>query len=193
MSVMERVRHEIREVGLVTLYFLACFLFFLTLKKLILLEYEVRMTVVGTAVIAALVVAKVVILLNQTFFGDLFRTHSVALHALWRSLLYTLAVFLVTLAERTFELYRAHGSLDEALAKVWAGEDLGHFLAMNMTVGLSLVVYNVFSEIDAHFGEGSLRRFLFLTRDDSSLDADRAAFGMPSAPGEPSDSSDRPT
>jgi hypothetical protein len=161
MSTMERIRREVREIGLVTVYFLLCFGFFLTLKKLILLQYEVRVTVLGTAALAAIVVAKVVILLGNTSFGNLFRSHSLALHVVWRTLAYTAMVFVVTLAERTFEAYRAKGHLEGVLSEVWTGEGLGHFLAMNMTVGVSLLVYNVYSEIDAQLGEGTLRKLFF--------------------------------
>jgi hypothetical protein len=41
MSLGERLRHEAREIGLVTLYFLTCFALFLTLKKLLLEQYEI--------------------------------------------------------------------------------------------------------------------------------------------------------
>jgi len=163
MSAGERIRRELREIGLVTLYFLGFFLFFLTLKKLILEEYDVETTVLGTALIGALVVAKVVILLGKTSLGGGFARHPLFVRVLWRSLLYTAAVFAVTLAERIFDLYRETGTLSEALSEAWAGRDADHFLAMNLAVGVSLLVYNVFSAVDAQLGEGGLHR-LFLAR-----------------------------
>lgn len=162
-SLRERVARELREIGLVTLYFLACFLLFLSLKKLLLEEYDVEVAVFSTAVVGALVTAKVVVLLEKTSFGNRFRSGPLALHVLWRSLAYTAIVFVVTVAERLFDLYREHGDLSGAVATLWAGRDFHHFLAMNLGVGLSFLVYNTFSEIDRHMGRGSLRR-LFLGR-----------------------------
>jgi len=164
MSTLERIRHEVREIGLVTLYFMVCFLLFLSLKKLILAEYQIELTILGTAVVSALVAAKVVVLLGRTSFGNAFEGRPLALHVLWRTLLYTIAVFLVTLAERLFDLYREEGELGAALAKLLAGEHADHFLAMNIAVGTSLLVYNVYGEIDRHLGEGSLRRIFFSPR-----------------------------
>ncbi len=164
VSIWDRVCREVREIGLVTIYFLACFLLFLSLKKLVLAEYQLEITILGTAVISALVVAKVVVLLGKTSFGNTFESQRLALHVLWRTLLYTTAVFLVTLAERLFDLYREEGTLGAAMSKLWAGEKMDHFLAMNITIGLSLLVYNVYGEIDRHFGEGSLRRLFFSRR-----------------------------
>jgi hypothetical protein len=161
MSAGERIRREVREIGLVTLYFLACFLLFLSLKKLLLEEYDVETRVLHTAVIGALVVAKVVVVLDKTAFGNWFRTGRLATHVFWRSLAYTAVVFVVSLAERLLDLYRETGQLAAAIADLWAGRDVRHFLAMNLCVGLSFLAYSTFSEIDRRLGEGGLRRAFF--------------------------------
>lgn len=162
-SVGERVRAELREIGIVTAYFLLCFLFFLTLKKFLLEAYDVQVSVVGTAVVGALVMAKVVVLLDKTSFGSAFRSR-LWVHVMWRSLLYAAAAFLVTVAERLFDAYREQDGLAPALREVWAGRDVDHFLAMNLAVAVSLLIYNVFVAIEREMGEGSLRRLFFLRR-----------------------------
>ncbi len=161
MTAGERIRHEVREIGLVTLYFLACFLFFLGLKKLFLEEYSLEVTVFSTAVIGALVVAKVVVLLGNTSFGNRFHSGRLIVHVFWRSLVYTAVVFVVSLAERLFDLYRETSDLSALISKLWAGRDFDHFLAMNLCVGLSFLAYNSFSEIDRKLGEGGLRKLFF--------------------------------
>lgn len=161
MTTGERIRHEIREIGLTTLYFLSCFLLFLSLKKLFLEEYHVEISVLHTAVIGALVVAKVVVLLEKTSVGSRFRSARLFIHVLYRSLLYTTAVFVVSVTERLFDLYRETGALPAALSQTWAGRDFPHFLAMNVCVGISFLIYNSFAEIDRHLGEGGLRRLFF--------------------------------
>lgn len=160
MAASERIRHEIREIGLVTLYFFSFFLLFLWLKKLVLGQYDIELQILGTAVVSALVVAKVVVLLGKTSFGS-FASGRLALHVFWRSLLYTAVVFIATLAERLFDLYREKDELAAAVVALWSGRDADHFLAMNVCVGLSLLAYNAFAAIDRHLGEGSLRRLFF--------------------------------
>jgi len=165
MSVGERIRHELREVGLVTLYFLACFLFFLTLKWLLLAEYRIATAVVGQAIVGALVVAKVVVLLDKTRLGDLLGSSRRALRVLWRSGVYTALVFAVTFAERWLDIYREQGGALASLVRTWREEDVYHFLALNLTVGLCLLVYNVFAEIGRHVGASRLRALFFGERD----------------------------
>lgn len=161
MAIREKIVAEVREIGLVSLYFLAFFSFFLLLKQLLLEEYGITFKAGSTAVIGALVVAKVVVILDKTSFGNLLRDRFLFAHVLWRSFAYTGAVFVVTLAEHLFELYREHGGLEIAARDLWASQDFHHLLAMNLCVGLSFVVYNTLSELDRRIGEGGLRRFFF--------------------------------
>lgn len=177
MSIGERVRHEVREIGLVTLYFLVCFGTFLTLKKLILEEYQVSIYVFHATVIGALVVAKVVVLLDKTSFGNRFQHASLIAHAIWRSLLYTAVVFVVTLAEHLIDAYLDKGDVGAALAAFLGTKDFDHLLAMNLAVALSFLLYNTFSEMDRRLGPGSIRRLLFSShatgRSGSPVDARR--------------------
>ena len=156
MSALERIRQEVREIVFVTVYFLGCFLLFLSLKKLLLEQYDIEISIFTTAVIGALVVAKVVVLLDKTSLGHQFRDQRLFVRILWRSFAYTAIVFGVTVAERLFHLYRESGELGSAAGKLWADKDFDHFLAMNISIGLSFLAYNVFSEIDRHMGEGTL-------------------------------------
>lgn len=160
MPTRERIVQEIRDIGLVTAYFLAWFLFFLGMKKLLLAEYEIQISVLGTAVVGALVVAKVVVILENTRLGTRFQDSRRVYHIAYRSVVYTAIVFAVTVVERLFDLYREHGGLQTALEAGWAQRDVHHFLALNICVALAFLVYNTYAEIDPHLGEGGLHRFL---------------------------------
>lgn len=118
VSITRRLRREVREIGLVSVFFLLWFLLFLSLKKLILAEYHIGVRVVGTAVIGALVVAKVVVILDKTAVAAGFRSNLLIVHVLWRSVTYTAVVFVVTLAERLVHAYRAQGEFTAAVAEL---------------------------------------------------------------------------
>src|SRR5262249_3612410 len=59
------VKHEIKEVGLVTLYFLACFGVILTLKKLFLADYQIEFYALSVTAIRALVAANELAVLRK--------------------------------------------------------------------------------------------------------------------------------
>jgi hypothetical protein len=51
MKILTTLKHEAREVGLVTLYFLLWFGFILTLKKLLLATYDIEFYAFSSAVV----------------------------------------------------------------------------------------------------------------------------------------------
>ncbi len=174
MSFTERVREELREIGLVTAFFLAWFLFFLFIKKLVLAEYQIGVVVLGTAAISALVVAKVVVLMDKTPVVSWFRSSPVLVHVMWRSFSYTAVVFLFTVAEELFHAYRESGSLSTSLSEMWTQRDPNHAVALTLSVGLAFVVFTGAAEIDRQLGAGGLRRVFFSPRPDVKASEDAA-------------------
>ena len=83
MSLAQTVKRELKEVGLVTVYFLVCFGIMLFLKKLVLAEYDVEFYALWAVVVGALVAAKVVVILDKTRVGTRFdESHSVGVAAI---------------------------------------------------------------------------------------------------------------
>lgn len=121
--------------------------------------------VLQTAVVGALVMAKIVIVLEKTSFGNRFQDGRLIVHVIWRSLVYTAVVFAVTLIEQLVEGYLAKGSLTTVVSALWTGKDFDHFLAMNLSIALAFLLYNTFSEMDRRLGRGAVRRLLFSTHE----------------------------
>ena len=158
MGVMATVKHEAKEIGLVTLYFFVCFGIILTLKKLFLEEYEIQVYAVSAAVIGALVVAKVVVILDKARAGTRFDVRaSLGLGALYKTLLYAAATFLALFAERLFHAYRESGALGTAVAYVWQHRNRSVIFADVICIGLALMGYHLYTGIDRRLGEGTLR------------------------------------
>src|SRR5262245_11275149 len=143
---MAWLKRELIEVGLVTLYFFGCFLVAVVLIKLILGEYQVEFRGLSLAVIMALVLAKVVVILDKTRTGTRFETRApVALAAAYKTLLYFLVTFLVFLAERVFDAYREQSGFGAALTEVWTDRNRAVILAKSMCVGLALLGYHLYA------------------------------------------------
>ena len=115
MSLRARVEHELKEVGMVTLYFVACLGVTVGLRKLILAEYEIQFYGLSAAAIGALILAKVVVVLQHTRIGTRFdATHPVGIAAGYKMGLYGIIVALVLIAERMFDAYREDGTFTAA-------------------------------------------------------------------------------
>ena len=109
----------------------------------------------------ALIVGKVVVVLDHTKAGDRFQHHLGYLNVIYKSTVYTLVVLLVGVIERLIHAYRESGDFYHALQEVYAGRDLNHFIASIICIGISFIVYNIFSEINRRMGESALTKIFF--------------------------------
>ncbi|HNP29066.1 MAG TPA: hypothetical protein PKK23_08485 [Nitrospirales bacterium] len=162
MEILTTLKHEAREVGLVTLYFMLCFGFILTLKKLLLATYNIEFYAFSSAMVGALIVGKVVVVLDKTRAGTrLDRNHSLGAAALYKTMIYSLCTALVLVAEKMFHAYRESGTLSEALMVVWMHQDPHIILAKILCIGLAFMGYHLYAGVDRRLGEGRLRNMVF--------------------------------
>ena len=156
----DAIVRELKGVGLVTLYFLVCFGIILTLKKLFLADYRIETYALSTAVVSALIAAKVVVTLDHTRAGTRFdASRSLVTAVSYKTLVYGAVAFAVLLAEHLFHAWRARG-LEIGLAEVWAERDRNVILAKVICVALTFAGYHLYTGIDRRLGEGTLRRVL---------------------------------
>lgn len=161
MALLEKIKHEAREVGLVTLYFLLCFGFILTLKKLLLASYDIEFYALSSAVVGALIVGKVVVVLDATRAGARFdRKYSLGVAAIYKTGIYTLCTALVLAGEKFFHAYRESSTVGEALLTVWTHQDRYIILAKVLCIGLAFFGYHLYAGIDRRLGEGRLKNLV---------------------------------
>jgi len=160
MSLGARLKEELRTVGLYTLFFAAWFAVFMLLKALVLAEYEIKFSGASTVLIGALVLAKVVLLLEHVSLGDWAAQRPAWIEVAVRTALYALGVFVVLLLEKAFEVRHEHGGVLRALAGILRHEDIPHVIASAIVAAGALLVFNVLSLIRARLGSGTLLRIL---------------------------------
>ncbi len=162
MEMLTTLKHEAKEVALVTLYFFFCFGVILTLKKLMLEAYHIEFYAFSTAVVGALIVAKVVVVLDKTKAGTRFDgNHSLGAAALYKTTIYSMFTLLVLFAEKMFHAYRESGMLSEALLVVWTHKDRHVIFAKVLIIGLAFMGYHLYKGIDRRLGEGTLWGMVF--------------------------------
>jgi hypothetical protein len=162
MSLWPRVKHELKEVGLVTLYFFACFIIILTLKKLFLASYEIRFYALSAALVSALIAGKVVVLLDKTRAGTRFdSSQPTGIAAGYKTLIYLAVTLAVLSGERLFHAYRETGALGKAIDEVWENRNRNVILAKALCVGLTFTAYHIYAGVDRRLGRGVLWRMLW--------------------------------
>lgn len=169
MSIQEKLKHELKAVILVTLYFAAWLGIFMGLKILILEGYQIRFGSVSAVLIGALVLAKVVLILEHVPLGGWVKNKPVLVDVILRTLLYAFGTFVVMLLEKAFETRHEQGGFVSALTNVFQHPDMPHIWANTICVTGALLFYNLLSALNQHLGPGGLARVFLTTRKDDRI------------------------
>jgi hypothetical protein len=152
----QKLEKEIRTVALTTLYFAAWFGVLAVLKRLILADHQIEFRGLSLALVGALIVAKVVLVLEYVPLGRWTRKRAALLDVAVRTLLYAAGVAIVLLLERAFEARHEAGGFVSALAKVFQHRDIYLVWANTICVASALFVFNALSVVRHHLGDGQL-------------------------------------
>ena len=160
MSITEKLKHEIIAVTALTLYF-ACWLgALMLLKYLLLAEYHIATNNMWVALIGALLLAKVVLVLEPATLGSWVRAQPAWVDVLLRTVLYAIGVFVLAVSEKAIEGWHEHGGLGASLTSVFRDVSAIHVWTNTICMSAALLSYNVLSVIRKRLGKGTLLRFL---------------------------------
>jgi hypothetical protein len=146
-NVKQKAVHELEELVGIFLYLAFFFCAVATYSMLLLNEFHVSYFVFGTALINALVVAKVILIGEYAHLGKKHETKPLFLSAAYKAFLFSLLVF-------------AFHIVEEMIKRRWHGENFGtayHGLRINELLARSLVIFCTFLPL---FAFRELRRVL---------------------------------
>lgn len=151
----------IREMAPVVLFFFIAFLLIFLLLKLFVSQYSIEFYAFSKAAIAALIVGKVILVLDWAESGRSVSTYPRAVVVVCKTLVYGLAVIVLGIGERIFDGYREAGSLRDGVRLVLARTNLDRFLGLVLLISLVVGAYLIMEEIDRAMGPGALFRLFF--------------------------------
>jgi hypothetical protein len=160
MRLRQKVMDEIRAVALATLYFGTWIGVLMVLKVLALAEYRIEFHAWSLVLVGALVLAKVVLVLEHVSLGSWIRTRPALIDVILRTVLYALGVLVVLLLEKAFEGRHEYGGFGPSLAMVFQDAEIHHVWVNTVCLSGALLGYNVLSVVRRHLGEGGLLRLL---------------------------------
>jgi hypothetical protein len=177
---MKRLHHELKALALAALFFGAWIGALLALKSLVLAEYHIEFRGWSMVVVGALILSKVVLLLEHVPLGARVRACPAWVDVAIRTALYSVGVVIVLVLERGIEGRHEHGGFGGAVLAVFQGANADHVWANSLCLAGALFSYNALSVVRRHLDAGGLAR-LFL----SPLPEDSAVKQAPRAGIEP--------
>jgi hypothetical protein len=169
MSATQKLIHELKAVGIATLYFGCWLAILLVIKQLVLAEYKIEFYGLSKAVVGALILAKVVLVLEHVPLGTWVRARPAWVDVLLRTLFYALGVLLVLILEKGFEGRHEYGGFGGSLSAVFQHVDIYHVWTNTIVLTGALLVYNLLSVVRSYLGEGGLLRMLLRPKPDEPV------------------------
>lgn len=158
MSFAEKATHEIKTVGVTFLFFGTWFCVMVLLKGLVLAEYRIEFHGLSLALVGALIVAKVVLVMDSVPLGASARHWPGWVHVAVRTALYALGVVIVLLLEKAFEARHEPDGVVPSLIRMIRHQDIHHIWATTIGVTGPLLVFNAVSVVRRCLGTRALLR-----------------------------------
>ncbi len=160
-TMMQSLKHELKKIGSLSLFFLIGFSYILLIMKLFLKEYDINTYVLSKAIIGALVAAKTVAIMDITPLMNRFEQFPRYLNIVYKTLVYTVAVLILGMIEHLFHAYRQTKALVPAFKDLIETEKFYHLMGVILCISIVFLIHNIFQELDHYMGKGNLKKFFF--------------------------------
>jgi hypothetical protein len=158
---MKKLLHEIIVIARTTTYFAVFFIFLIVMKKLTLKDYDIEFTGLSQALIGALIMAKVILLMQMISLGSWVQRQPPIVDTIIRTLLYAVGVLVVVVLEKAFEARHEAEGFSNAIALVLDRRDVYHVWANTLGVSLSIFFFNVFAVVQRLLGKNGTYKLFF--------------------------------
>lgn len=168
MNFVQKLKKEIIEILLVTAYFLLCFGILIIIKKLTLGQVKIEYYGFSAALIGALIMSKVVIILDKTPLGKIYIRQALYKHVLIKSIIYTLVVSFVLFLENLIHTLLEGENFMEAVLTILSHRDPLQFRLILLASFISLGSYNVIIAIRDSMDKGALTKLFFKKKNNTN-------------------------
>ena len=163
MKILKKILEEIKVILRTATYFAIVFILMMVMKKLYLEDYDIEFTGLSQAIIGALVMSKVIILMELISLGPWVQRQPPIVDVIIRTLLYTMGVLIVVLLEKAFEDRHKADGFRDAISYVLSHRDIYHVWATTIGTAGSIFVYNAFSVVQRTLGKNGFVKLYFST------------------------------
>lgn len=162
MSASTRLRQELTSLGLAMGFFGTWIAVLVLLKTLLLKEYQIDFFGWSKVVVGALVLSKVVLVLERVSLGAWVRARPAWVETLLRTALYAAGLVAVLVLEHGISERHEAGGFLNAITDGFREAGVPHLLVDAICLSGALLVYNALVVVRRHLGEGALLK-LFLS------------------------------
>jgi len=157
MGIGSRVKHEILEAIPPAIFFFVAFQLIAFTQSLMLQEYGVQVATFVKATVAALIVAKVVLVADLMPFINRFPEKPLVYNIAWKTAVYVVAALLVRYVEHLIDFLRETGDLAQAHSQLMQHVVWPHFWAIQIWLLVLFLMYSSLRELVRALGPERVR------------------------------------
>lgn len=161
---ISRLKHEMVAVIPPTIFFFISFQVIALTRALMLQRYGIRVSTFVAASFAALVVAKVVLVVDKMPFVNRFPDKPLSYNVLWKTAIYLFAAFVVRYVEHLIPFFREHGNVVVAHRQLLDEVVWPHFWAIQIWLLVVLFMYCALRELIRVLGRERVLTMFFGSR-----------------------------
>jgi hypothetical protein len=157
-TVGAKLKHEVKELIPVTLFFLVAFELLALTQAMMLEEYGQRVWTFAAAAIGSLVVAKVVVIADHFKFLNKFPERPLMYNVAWKTAIYFVASLAFHYAEHLVHAWRKAGSFAQANRVLFQEIHWPHLIVVQMWLLILLIVFCTMRELVRVLGRDKVAR-----------------------------------
>jgi hypothetical protein len=167
-TLKQKAAHELREFAVISSYLAFFFCAVATYSSLLLDQFHVSYFVYATALINALVIAKVILIGEYAHLGKKHESKPLFLSTLYKAFVFSLLVFAFHIVEEAIKR-RWHG---ETFATAYHGIRVNELLARSVVIFCAFLPLFAFRELRRVLGEDNFSTLFFRNGATTKTDAD---------------------
>ena len=160
-KIYQRLKHEFLSVIPAAVFFFVGFQLLALTRALILKEFDIEIWGFVTAAVGALVVAKVIMVIDLLPFVNRFPDKPIVYNVTWKATIYFIATFFARYIEHMFLFVREYGDLAAANRHLFDDIIWSRFWVIQIWLLVLLLIYCVSKELIRVFGASRVREVFF--------------------------------
>lgn len=157
----EKIKEELAELLPPTIFFFITLHIVAFIRILMLKGTQIPLTTSATVTVAALILAKTVLIADLLPFINRYPDKPLAYNIAWKTTLYVLVALLVHYLEHLIDFWREAGSFIAGNQKLLAEIVWPHFWAVQIILVILILVYCTMRELIRVIGADKMRRMFF--------------------------------
>lgn len=161
---LSKVKKEMIEVGLITLYFFSCFSIFMIIKKLLLIQYHISFYGWASALVGALAIGKVVFIIDKLPLHKWLKKLKAMYEIVFKALVYTALVLVVSILEKSIHFWIESPVNETWQSHLFSDGKGAALMAHALYIYSCFVVFYFIHFLDEHFGKEKILGLLTKSR-----------------------------